>query len=63
MTLPEQIQALEASIARIYQQADHVIGGSSAYHSGKQTFLTAAAQRRVDRMNKQLDALYDKCEA
>lgn len=63
MTLAEQIQAVEAAIARIEHNADNVIGGSKAYYSGQQTFLKPAAQRKIDSLNKQLDSLLDQCEA
>ena len=63
MTLFEQITALEAAIARIEHNPDSVIGGSKAYYSGHQTYLKAAAQRKIDSLNKQLDSLLDQCEA
>lgn len=63
MTLAEQIQAIETAIIRIEHNADNVIGGSKAYHSGMRTFLKPAAQRKVDSLNKQLDSLLDQCEA
>lgn len=63
MTLFEQITALEAAIARIEHNPDSVIGGSKAYYSGHQTCLKPAAQRKIDSLNKQLDALLDQCEA
>ena len=63
MTLAQQIQALEAAIARIEHDANNVIGGSKAYHSGMQTFLKPAAQRKLDKLNAQLDALLDQCTA
>jgi hypothetical protein len=63
MTLFEQITALEAAIARIEHNPDSVIGGSRAYYSGHQTYLKPAAQRKIDSLNKQLNALLDQCEA
>lgn len=63
MTLFEQITALEAAIARIENNPDSVIGGSRAFYSGHQTYLKPAAQRKIDSLNKQLDALLDQCEA
>lgn len=63
MTTAQQIQALEAAIARIEYNPDNVIGGSKAFYSGMQTFLKPAAQRKLDKLNAQLDALLDQCEA
>lgn len=63
MTTADQIRELEMSIARIEHNPDSVIGGSKAYHSGMQTFLKPVAQRKVDKLNAQLDALLDQCEA
>jgi len=63
MTIFEQITALEAAIARIEHNPDSVIGGSRAYYSGHQTYLKPAAQRKIDSLNKQLNALLDQCEA
>ena len=63
MTLSEQITALEAAIARIEHNPDSVIGGSKAYYSGHQTYLKPAAQRKIDSLSKQLNALLDQCEA
>jgi len=63
MTTADQIRALEIAISRIEHDATNVIGGSKAYHSGIQTFLKPSAQRKVDKLNAQLDALLDQCEA
>ena len=63
MTTAQQIQALEAAIARIEHNPDSVIGGSKAFYSGMQTYLKPAAQRKLDKLNAQLDALLDQCEA
>ena len=63
MTLFDQITALEAAIARIEHNPDSVIGGSRAFYSGNQTYLKPAAQRKVEKLNEQLNALLDQCEA
>ena len=63
MTTAEQIRMIEAKISSIEHTADNIIGGSKAYFSGAQTFLKPAAQRKVDALNKQLDALLDSVEA
>lgn len=63
MTLVEQIKAIEMQISRIEHDANNVIGGSKAYHSGMQTYFKPAAQRKLDKLNAQLDALLDQCEA
>jgi uncharacterized protein Yka (UPF0111/DUF47 family) len=59
----QQIHSIELQIARIEHNADNYIGGAKAYHSGYQTFLKPAAQRKVDSLNKQLDKLLDSVEA
>jgi len=63
MTRAEQIRELEAQAARIENNPDNVIGGEKAYYSGLETFLKPAAQRKLDKINQQLNALYDECEA
>ena len=63
MTIAEQVRELEASIARIEHNPDNVVGGLKAWNSGKQTFLKPSAQRTLDKLNAQLDALLDQCEA
>ncbi len=63
MTLTDKINNLEIQIAVLYRIPSNVIGGSKAYMSGKQTYLTPAAQRKADKLNAQLNALYDQCEA
>lgn len=63
MTTVEQIKFIELEIARIEHNPDSVIGGLKAWNSGKQTFLKPSAQRTLDKLNAQLDALLDQCEA
>ena len=59
----KQIADIERQIALIEHNADSYIGGAKAYYSGRQTFLKPAAQRKVDSLNKKLDALLDSVEA
>lgn len=63
MTRYERIQQLEQAIARIEHDYNNVVGGSSAYHSGKQTCLKPAAQKKLDKLNRELNKLLDQCEA
>ena len=63
MTLIERIQHLESEALRIEQNADNVIGGAKAYYSGERTYLKPAAQRKLDKINRELNALYDQYEA
>lgn len=63
MTLAEQIRALEIAITRIEHDSSNVIGGDKAYYSGAQTFFKPAAQRKLDKLNSELDRLLDQCEA
>lgn len=58
----KKIHDIELQIARIEHNAASYIGGDKAYHSGAQTFLKPAAQRKVDSLNKQLDKLLDSVE-
>ncbi len=62
-TAAEQIKALEIKIAQIENNPSSVCGGAKAYYSGNQTFLTQAAQKKVDALNAKLDALLDSVEA
>lgn len=62
-TLAEQIQALEAQAFAIERNPANIVGGVKAYDSGRQTFLKPTAQRKLDKINQQLDALFDQCEA
>lgn len=63
MTLAEQIQALEALAARLENNPDNIVGGLKAWNSGHATQLKPAAQRKLDKINEELDALFDQCEA
>ena len=63
MNKAEQKHELEAQAARIEHNPDNIVGGSKAYYSGLETFLKPAAQRKLDKINQQLNALYDECEA
>ena len=62
MTLTDKINNLEIQISILHRTPSNVCGGSKAYMSGKQTYLTPAAQRKADKLNAQLIALYDQCE-
>jgi hypothetical protein len=63
MTIGQQIKELEAAALRIEHNPDNIEGGKQAYYSGRQTHLKPAAQRKLDKINRQLDALFDQCEA
>jgi hypothetical protein len=63
MTTVEQIILLEAEILRIEHNPESVIGGLKAWNSGNKTHLKPSVQRTLDRLNKELDALLDQCEA
>lgn len=63
MTRAEQIKLLEMQILRLEHNPDNVIGGLKAWNSGLTTYLKPSAQRTLDRLNKELDALLDQCEA
>lgn len=63
MSKLDRIHELEKAIARMEHDYTNVIGGSAAYHSGKQTQLKPAAQKKLDKLNRELDQLLDQCEA
>ena len=48
---------------RLENNPDNVVGGLKAWNSGLTTYLKPSAQRTLDRLNAQLDALLDQCEA
>jgi len=63
MTRAEQIKLLETQILRLEHNPDNVIGGLKAWNSGLTTYLKPSAQHTLDRLNKELDALLNQCEA
>lgn len=62
-TLIDQIRQAEAAMLRLEHNPDNYIGGLKAYNSGRQTFLKPAAQKKLDKLSRQLDQLLDQCEA
>jgi hypothetical protein len=62
-TTAQQIEVLEAQALRIERNPDNIVGGLKAWNSGRATQLKPAAQRKLDKINAQLDALFDQCEA
>jgi len=59
----KQIADIERQITVLEVTPENYLGGAKAYFSGCQTFLKPAAQRKLDALNKKLDALLDTCEA
>jgi outer membrane protein OmpA-like peptidoglycan-associated protein len=62
-TRAQQIEALEHQAFSIERNPANIIGGLKAWNSGDKTTLKPAAQRKLDKINEQLDALLDQCEA
>lgn len=62
-TLAQQIEDTEAAMLRLEHNPDNYQGGLKAYNSGRQTFLKPAAQKKLDKLSRQLDSLLDQCEA
>lgn len=62
-SIVEQIKDLELQLVRIEHTPDSYQGGSKAFYSGLQTFYKPTVQRKVDKLQKALNALYDQCEA
>lgn len=61
--LIDTIQELELQLARIEHNPDSYQGGSKAFYSGYETEYKPTVQRKVDNLQKRLNALYDQCEA
>ena len=59
----KQIEALEKAIARLEHTESSYIGGAKAYHSGAKVEMTKTAKAKWDKLNAQLDAILDTCEA
>jgi hypothetical protein len=57
------IAELEHQLLRIENNPDSYMGGSKAFYSGYKTEYKPAVQRKVNKIQKILNALYDKCEA
>lgn len=62
-TRAQQIEALEHQAFSIERNPANIVGGLKAWDSGRQTTLKPAAQRKLDKINAQLEALLDQCEA
>jgi ribosomal protein L24 len=58
----KRIKELEKEILRIEHNPDYVVGGMKAWSSGAQTFLKPAIQKKLDKLNSQLDSLLDDGE-
>lgn len=61
--LTDTIAELELQLLRIEHTPASYQGGSKAFYSGLQTFYKPTVQRKVDKLQKALNALYDQCEA
>lgn len=62
-SIVEQINELERDLLRIEMTPDSYQGGSKAFYSGLQVAYKPTVQRKVDTLQKRLNALYDQCEA
>ena len=63
MTRPERIAELNKSILRIEHDYTNIIGGLKAWDSGRQTELKPAAQKKLDKLTRELDKLQDEITA
>jgi hypothetical protein len=61
--LTDTIADLERQLLRIEHTPDSYLGGSKAFYSGYRTEYKPAVQRKVNTLQKRLNALYDQCEA
>lgn len=61
--IADTIADLELQLTRLEHNPDSYLGGSTAFYSGSQVFYKPTVQRKVDTLQKRLNALYDQCEA
>jgi hypothetical protein len=54
-TVIECLDAIEA----IEQDHVNTVGGINAFYSGRETFLTAGAQRKIEAIRRRLEGLVD----
>lgn len=57
------IAEIEHQLLRIENHPDSYVGGSKAFYSGYKTEYKPSVQRKVNKLQERLNALYDKCEA
>lgn len=57
-TISECAKAIEA----IEMNPKSVIGGNNAFFSGKRTYLTESAKRKVEALNRQMEKLGGDCD-
>jgi transcription antitermination factor NusG len=55
----DRIKAIEKEILRIEHNPDYVVGGMKAWSSGAQTFLKPMVQKKLDKLNDELESLLD----
>jgi len=58
--MTKSVQQIELDILRIETNPKSYCGGEKAYYSGNRTYFTDAAQKKIDRLNKQLEKLLDE---
>ena len=46
------------AIDMIEKDARNIIGGHAAWASGRQTYMSVAAQKKIDAINRKFDKLY-----
>lgn len=61
--IADTIADLELQLTRLEHNPDSYLGGSKAFYSGYKTEYKPAVQRKVNTLQKRLNALYDQCEA
>jgi hypothetical protein len=60
MTRLERIEELNKSILRIEHDYTNIIGGLKAWNSGYTTELKPAAQKKLDKLTRELDQLQNE---
>lgn len=63
MTTVDEIKRIESQILRLENNPDNVVGGIKAWNSGYEIQYKKSIESKLAKLNKQLDKLYDLCEA
>ena len=61
--IADTIADLELQLTRLEHNPDSYLGGSKAFYSGYKAEYKPVVQRKVNTLQKRLNALYDQCEA
>lgn len=62
MNIHDEIRILKTKISNIEMNPKSVIGGSTAFFSGRTTYYTKSAEKELKRLNQQIDKLLDSID-